>query len=322
MDGIKFVSRKRLRQLEKSVAPWQKGAMFLPSSGIVQPYEVTVAFAENAADNGASFFFETAVSNISREGDMVHNIVTNRGTLGCDVVVNAAGVYSDCIAEMAGDRFFSIHPRKGTEFIMDKESGFITKSVLAKVLFSDVSKGHTKGGGVVRTIDGNLLVGPDAFETVQREDDSTEASNVKAIFDKHHKTVPSLDSRMMITYFSGTRACTYEEDFIVKKSDRVSNLLHAAGIQSPGLTAAPAIAKKIADDAISKFSEVYGRQIKVRDDALLTRRRPVVVSELDSSARDALIRQNPDYGQIVCRCEQISLSGRVLLSTDCRNHRL
>lgn len=163
----------------------------------------------------------------------------------------------------------------------------------------------------MRTIDGNLLVGPDAFETVQREDDSTEASNVKAIFDKHHKTVPSLDSRMMITYFSGTRACTYEEDFIVKKSDRVSNLLHAAGIQSPGLTAAPAIAKKIADDAISMFSEVYGRQIKVRDDALLTRRRPVVVSELDSSARDALIRQNPDYGQIVCRCEQISL-GEIL----------
>lgn len=311
VDGIRFVSRKRLAQLEKSVASWQKGAMFFPSSGIVQPYEVTVAFAENASDNGTSFFFETAVLDVRRDEDKVRQIVTNRGSLECDVVVNAAGVYSDRIAAMAGDRFFTIHPRKGTEFIMDKELGSITSSVLAKVPFSDVAKGHTKGGGVVRTIDGNILVGPDAFETVLREDDSTDASNVQAIFDKHHKTVPSLDSRMIITYFSGTRACTYEEDFVVQKSDRVSNMLHAAGIQSPGLTAAPAIAKKIAEDVISVFSTVYGKNVTARDDALLTRRRPIVVSELDSSERDSLIHDNPDYGQIVCRCEQVSL-GEIL----------
>lgn len=305
VDGIKFIPKRKLSVLQSAVAPWQKGAIYLPSSGIVRPYEVTVAFAENAVANGASVFFNTAVLGMEMDGNRVKYLDTNRGRLSCSVVVNAAGVYSDRIAAMANDRFFSIHPRKGTEFILDSDSGHLTASVLAKVPFSDV-KQHTKGGGVVRTVDGNLLVGPDATETIQREDDSTEALNINRMFSKHSQTVPELDKRQIIAYFSGTRACTYEEDFIVRVSERVPNLVHAAGIQSPGLTAAPAIARKLASDIETIFSELYRREVHIRPDAVLRREKTPVVSEMSPEERDALIRKNPDYGQIVCRCEQIS----------------
>lgn len=107
-------------------------------------------------------------------------------------------------------------------------------------------KQHTKGGGIVRTIDGNILVGPTAQEVRRREDNSTDQPQIDASFEKHSKVAPHLSERDVITYFSGTRAATYEEDFIVGPSPRVRNLLYAAGIQSPGLTAAPAIAKDIA----------------------------------------------------------------------------
>lgn len=310
VDGIRYVSRRRLAKLQPSVAAWQKGAVFLPSSGIVRPYEVTVAFAENAAENGARFCFETAVTDMHRKDGRINDIVTNRGTVHAKVVINAAGVHSDRIAAMAGDRFFSIHPRKGTEFIMDEQSGSLTESVLARVPFSDV-KQHTKGGGVVRTVDGNILVGPDAHETILREDDSTSAQNIDDIYQKHRFTVPGLDKRQIITYFSGTRACTYEEDFIVQASDRVANLVHAAGIQSPGLTAAPAIAQSIAKDVERLFLELYGFSVSVRTDAVFERKKPVRMNQLSPEERDALIKENPDYGQIVCRCEQIS-KGEIL----------
>ncbi|MDD2232283.1 MAG: FAD-dependent oxidoreductase [Sphaerochaetaceae bacterium] len=305
VDGVRYVTHRKLGRLQTSVASWQKGAMFLPSSGIVEPYQATVAFAENAADNKASFFFDTAVLDLICTDGLVSQVITNRGTIHALSVVNAAGVYSDRIAALANDRFFTIHPRKGTEMILDKDAGSITESVIAKVPFSDV-KQHTKGGGVVRTASGNILVGPDAHETIQREDDSTSSQSITDILAKHKATVPSLDKRQIITYFSGTRACTYEEDFVVERSTKAGNLVHAAGIQSPGLTAAPAIAVEVASDIDNIFSDIYKRSIKVRSDAILTRKAPHVVSEMPLEQRDELIRSNPDYGQIVCRCEQVS----------------
>ncbi len=303
IPGVRYVSRRELLQLQPEVAPWAKGAVYTASSGILCPYGLTVALAENAVQNGARVSLLTAVTGIERQRDRVTALHTNRGTVRPRLVVDAAGVWADRIAALAGDEFFTIHPRKGTSSILDKKAGYLTASVLAKAPFADVRQ-HTKGGGIVRTIDGNILVGPTAAEVRQREDNSTDQPQIDASFEKHSKVAPHLSERDVITYFSGTRAATYEEDFIVGPSPRVRNLLYAAGIQSPGLTAAPAIAKDIAAFAVKALSDRgpvgLNRHFDPHRAAIP---RP---SEMTAGAREALIERDPDFGEVVCRCEGIT----------------
>lgn len=310
VDGMEFIGRKELFRRQPEVASWQKGAMFFPSCGITSPYQATVAFAENAITNGATFSLETVVIAMEVRNGKIHSVETNRGTIYPKTVVNAAGVYCDRIAQMAGDRFFSIHPRKGTEAILDSKAAGLTDSSIAKVPFSDV-RNHTKGGGVMRTIDGNILVGPDAVETIEREDDSTDAASVHAMFEKHRFTVPHLRESDIITYFSGTRACTYEEDFIISKGRKTKNIIHAAGIQSPGLTAAPAIAEDIARMVCEVLQDETGKTVTENESFNPIRKRPVAMSGLPLEQRAEMIRKNPDYGRIVCRCEHVS-KGEIL----------
>lgn len=310
VDGVEFIGRKELFRRQPEVASWQKGAMFFPSCGITSPYQATVAFAENAITNGATFSLETVVIAMEVRNGEIHSVETNRGTIYPRTVVNAAGVYCDRIAQMAGDRFFSIHPRKGTEAILDSKAAGLTDSSIAKVPFSDI-RNHTKGGGVMRTIDGNILVGPDAVETIEREDDSTDVASIHAMFEKHRFTVPHLRESDIITYFSGTRACTYEEDFIISKGRKTKNIIHTAGIQSPGLTAAPAIAEDIAKMVCEVLQDETGKTVKENECFNPIRKKPVVVSELPLERRAELVRENPDYGRIVCRCEQVS-KGEIL----------
>ena len=165
-------------------------------------------------------------------------------------------------------------------------------------------KKHTKGGGLVKTIDNSTLVGPDAVETYRKEDYTTVAQNVSDVFDKQRLTDPALHLRDAITYFSGVRAATYEEDFVIRKGRRTGNLVHAAGIQSPGLTAAPAIAVDVSRMAAELLSETR----EVRKNPAFNPMHHAILrpNELSNEERDALIREQPDYGEIVCRCEQVS----------------
>lgn len=308
--GVKYLSKKKIEKLEPNVAKWQKGGMFLASSSIVCPYEVTIAFAEHAIENGVHFSLNTYVKNMDTTKDTITNITTNKGSISAKVVINAAGVYTDKIAEMVNDRFYTIHPRKGTELVLDKKSNFITESVLAKFPFKEV-KNHTKGGGIIRTIDGNILIGPNAVETIEREDDSTSQKDIDALIEKHKKTVPLINKNMVITYFSGTRATTYEEDFIIEKSKKIHNLIHAAGIQSPGLTAAPAIAQDIGNFTLEILKDYYKTDVNNNKKYKAKRIAPPILNTLPEKERDSLIKKNSNYGQIVCRCEKIS-KGEIL----------
>lgn len=310
VDGVEFLSKKKIKERIKDAPSWQKGGMNFPSTGITSPYEATIAFAENAATNGVEFSFNSVVESMRVEKNKVQEVITNRGKIKAKVVVNASGVYSDKIAEMAKDKFFTIHPRKGTELILDKKASSLTDGCIAKVPFSDV-KSHTKGGGVMRTIHGNILVGPDAVETSEREDDSTESSHIDAIIEKHQNAVPGLRKSDVITYFSGTRSCTYEEDFIIEKGRKTKNIVHAAGIQSPGLTAAPAIAEDVSKMVVEILKDEYSLCVEDNPTFNGKREKPIHVNELNEKERDALIKKNPDYGKIVCRCEEVS-KGEIL----------
>lgn len=307
---VDFVSRKKIRDIEQAPPSWFKGAVRMGSAGVVSPYKVTIALADNAVMNGAQISLNTIVKSMEVKDGKVVSVSTNRGTVYPGIVVNAAGAFSDIIADMAGDRTFTIHPRKGTDLILDKKKAFYALSSFARSYFAPLPKeqreqgheavGHTKGGGVMRTVDGNILVGPDAHEQPYREDNSTSLENVNAIIRKQKNVAEQLTAGDIITYFAGVRAATYEEDFVVRKGVFTKNVIEAAGIQSPGITAAPAIAKDVAGWA----KEMLGAADKA--DFNPVRPHTPRLAGLSQAERAEYIRRNADYGEIVCRCEEVS----------------
>jgi glycerol-3-phosphate dehydrogenase len=284
------------------------GGYLFPSSGILSPYQLTVALAENAVENGVRLCLNTIVEKMETRGGEITGVLTNRGTLRPRVVVNAAGAFADKVAEMAGDRFFSIHPRKGELVILDRKKGNRVHTSMSVIGFSQYHS-DTKGGGVMPTIDGNVLVGPDAYEQPCREDFSTHAGHVAAILEKHLPLIRGLTPQDVITYFAGIRAPTYEEEFIVEKSGYVGNLVHAAGIQSPGLASAPAIAQDIARIVVETLGAAQPVEPNPAFDP--NRKHRSNFSRMTMEQKQEAIRFNPDYGVIVCRCEGVS-RGEVL----------
>lgn len=302
IEGRK-ISLEKLREIEPNITDKAIGAFEFPSSGVLSPYKLTVAFAENAVENGAKVSLDTIVTGITVEGGKITAVKTNRGTVRPKAVINASGTFSDKIAEMADDRFFTIHPRKGHLAILDKKQGPLVQRSMGLIGLSQAFS-DTKGGGVMRTIDGNVLVGPDAFEQPYREDFSTKRENVDAMLNKHLPLIKGFSKADVITYFAGVRAATYEEEFIVEGSERVENLIHAAGIQSPGLASAPAIAEDITKITVERLSKVM--EVKKNDSFNPRRRVTPVMAKLSLEEKQAAIAANPDYGIVVCRCEGIS----------------
>ena len=280
--------------------------LFFPTAAHVCPYGLTIALAENAIQNGAKVSLNTMALSMETDGGQIKSVRTNRGTIRPGLVVNAAGTSSENIAAMAGDRFFSIHPRRGTNTILDKKTNAQVSHDTFAAMFTGGNRllesggTHTKGGGIVLTAHRNLLLGPDAVETPDREDFSTHPESIQNIFSKQQKASKLLNPGQIITYFTGVRAPTYEEDFVVRKGLYTRNLIHAAGMQSPGVTAAPAVAEDIA----AWTAEMLNAAPNENFDPV----RPAVINaaELPELERNALIRENPDYGVILCRCEQIS----------------
>jgi glycerol-3-phosphate dehydrogenase len=297
---VRYVSRRNLKKREPCLSDQISCALLFPTAGVVCPYDLTVAFAENAVDNGAVISLDTAALDMTVTDRKIESVSTNRGRVYPKMVINAAGVFSEEIAKMAQDHFFSIHPRKGTNVIFDKKAAYQVRTVASSLGTVNKKTSHSKGGGIVHTVDGNLLVGPDAIETREKENFETTRESIKNIIEKQRRTSPGLDEKDIITYFTGIRAASYEEDFIITYGKFTSNLIHAAGIQSPGITAAPAIAVDIADMAAKYLGATNNEQF----DPI---RVPIPhTADMARDERDALIRKDESYGIIVCRCEEVS----------------
>ena len=308
--GVKILNKKQIAEAEPRVKDFAVGALFAPSTGCVSPYQLTIAYAENAVQNGIVASLNTAVTAMTVENGKVAKVTTNRGTLAARCVVNCAGVFADKVAEMAGDRYFSIHPRRGTDLLLDpKAEGVPTQNISMGPTLKSVSKfgsGSTKGGGVIRTVDDNYLLGPDAVEVPDREDTSTCKQSFDNVFNKQSQVCPSLKRSDVIAYFSGVRAATYEEDFLIERSSKIANLVHVAGIQSPGITAAPAFSKDVAK-TVAEYLTSVGVDVQQNPQFNPIRPRPVKANCLSDEERDKLVKKDPDFGKIVCRCEEISL---------------
>ncbi|MGC1122842.1 MAG: FAD-dependent oxidoreductase [Candidatus Methanofastidiosia archaeon] len=296
-DIPRVVNREELLQMEPHITKGVIRAVLMPGYGVTCPYKLTIALAENAVENGVTFVLDTKVLDIIVEDNAVQKVITSRGDISCKTIVNAAGVYADVVAEMAGAREYTIHPRKGSILLFDKTEGYITHQVSELRFPQDP---HTKGGGVLETVDGNMLWGPTAVEVPDREDTSVSKSELETMVEKYHPAVPELPLNSVITYFAGVRAATYTEDFVIRPS-RVSGFIHAAGIQSPGLTAAPVIARRVVD--ILRESGVL---LKEKKGFNPVRKAPPVFKGLSAGEKAKLIKRDSKYGHVVCRCEQVT----------------
>lgn len=305
IDGCKetyIISGKKLRKKEPNLNKEFKFALYNPTAGCICPYGLTIACAENAVQNGAEVSLNTAVLGMTVENGKITSVQTNKGTLHPKIVINAAGVFSEEIAKMANDRFYSIHPRRGTNSILDKKAGKLLGGI-ASVKQLELHS-HTKGGGLLHTVHGNILAGPDAVETNEKENFATTPESINTVFTKQKVTAPDLTERDIITYFTGVRAPDFEEDFVIEKGRKTKNLIHCAAIQSPGLTTAPAVARDVARMAIDILQ---AEKLVLRNDKFNpVRKAPPRLAEMPVSQRNRMIKENPDYGEIVCRCEEIS----------------
>lgn len=309
IEGVHYVDREEMLKIEPNMPSWAIGAVRMPSGGIVSPYKMTIALAENAAENGVKFAFNTAVLGMEVKGDVVTKVKTNRGTIMPKVVINASGTYSDVVAEMANDRTFTIHPRKGTDIILDKKCADYALTTVARApfkryvdeyVFGKKDNSHTKGGGTTQTVDGNILIGPDAVEIPEREDYSTSRSSLDAVINKQKENAEKLNYGDVITYFAGVRACNYEEDFVVRKGIKTKNIIEAAAIQSPGIGCAPAIAEDVVGWTVDMLKAKPNKNFNP------IRKTYPHLAEMSDDERDALVKKNPKYGEIICRCEEVS----------------
>ena len=310
VTDVKIVGKEQLLRDNPTMNPDFAFAMYNPSAGIVSPYNLTIAYAENAAQNGVELSLNTAVLSMDTDGGAITAVHTNRGTVYPTVVVNAAGVFADDVAEMAHDRFYSIHPRRGTDTIQDVKSAKIINTIASIIEVNrQALKSHTKGGGLMQTAHGNVLAGPDAVECRGKEDFSTRPESIRTIYHKQQKTVPAADPRDIITYFTGVRAPTFEEDFVIEWGRNCQNLYHVGGIQSPGLTSAPAFALDVANDVAERIGQTRPVSKNERFDP---RRKGIPeLRKMAPEERAKYIAENPDYGVIICRCEEVS-KGEIL----------
>ncbi len=302
VDGWEFWSAKRLKAEEPNITDDQHGAFFLPSAGVISPYKATVALAESAAVNGAEIVLGTCVLGFEMQNGGIAKVKTTGGDFIAGVVINAAGNWADVVAGFAGDRFFSLHQRRGVDIILDKSTGATQNHILGMPSLAQ-AKTHSKGGGLIKTNEGNILVGPTAEEAPGREEYATYPRDMAGLA-KHFRINTKISQGMAITYFAGVRPCTYEEDFIIEPSEKVRNLIHAAGIQSPGLASAPAIAADIAEMAVGCLRRT--RNVQPRQHFIPRREAAPELRTLSMEERAAIIARDPAYGRIVCRCEEVS----------------
>lgn len=300
VPGLELVSRERLREMEPNIGPEAVGALWAPTAAITCPYELTIAATENAVANGVTYFRNCGVSAIvaTEDGLLLH---TPLGEIEAACVINAAGVYAGEIAEMLGDDSVRITPRRGEYLLLDKSMGGLARHILFQCP-------GTMGKGVLvtPTVDGNLLLGPTAAQQESMSDVSTTMEGLEEVKRKALKTLPSIRLREVITSFSGLRAHGDTGDFILRRSETDSRMVHAAAIESPGLSASPAIAKEAEKLAL----EVLG-DAKKRESFCPIRPAPVRFRELTPLRQKELVEKDRRYGRVICRCETVT-EGEIL----------
>lgn len=295
VPDIRILDGNEVKSMEPNISDSVIAALYAPTAAITCPYELTVGAVENAVENGVDLKLECEVTGIRNEGEYF-KLITNECEIQCRYIVNAAGLFSDSVASMAGDDSFSIKPRKGEYLLMDKKQG----SLVGRVIFQ-MPSGMGKGILVTPTVDGNILIGPNAENIDDRNDVSTTQPGLEQVIAGAMRSVPDLKLKDVITSFAGLRSKIPGDDFVIEVSKKAKGLINAVGIDSPGLSAAPAIAEYIAG-----ILKAEGLDIQRKDTFNPYRRHIYRFREMNEDEIRQLVLHNPAYGKIVCRCEMIT----------------
>lgn len=299
VKDLQILSGDEVRKLEPNVSKDVKAALYAPTAGIVCPFGMTYAFAENAVVNGVEFYLDTCVTDI-RKQDTGFIIFTDKGNFETQYVINAAGVYGDKIHNMVSLQKMEIIPRRGQYCLMDKEVGSLT----SRTLFQLPTK-LGKGVLVTPTVHGNLLVGPNAEDLDDKEGINTTAEGLLDILNRAQKSVNHLPTNKVITSFAGLRANEGSGDFIIKEVEDVKGFIDVAGIASPGLSASPAIGVYVAE----LMQELAPAPKK--SNFIATRKGIPNMATATMEERKELIKNNPAYANVICRCELVT-EGEIL----------
>ena len=299
VEGLCVLSREELLEIEPNIGDEVVAALSAPTAGIVCPFKLTIAYAENAAVNGAEFLFDTKVKNIFSENGIWH-IVTDNEEYTAAAVVNAAGVYSDVFNNMVSEKKLHITPRRGDYILLDRAAeGHVKHTVF------QLPTAYGKGVLVTPTVHGNTIIGPSAIDIDDRESTATTAEGIDSVIARSALSVKNLPTRQVITSFAGLRAHGDRHDFVLGEADDAENFFNCAAIESPGLSAAPAIGVYIAGLIQKKLD------LSDKKDFIAERRDILDPKKLSIEERNELIKREPAYGTIVCRCESVT-EGEIL----------
>ena len=299
VPDLKILDRDELLALEPNLADNVSAGLLAPSGGIVSPFELAIAQSENAQTNGVDIVCDCSVNDLTSTKDSV-TISTTKGQFQTKIIINAAGLFADNIARLLGDDSFRIKPRKGEEYLLDKRVG----NLVSRTIFP-LPTPNSKGILVIPTAHGNLMLGPTANEITARDEFSTTALGWEKIYNFCQKMVTGIEKRDLIASFAGIRAASDRGDFIIEFSPSCERLINVAGIESPGLTAAPAIGEMVLKMVREKLTT---EGITVLDNPNFN---PVLpkrlrLSQMSGTELDAAISKDKRFAHVICRCELVS----------------
>ena len=293
VKNLRIIDSNELHALEPKLSEKAVCALYAPTSSVVCPYELCIAALGNAMDNGTDFLRSFEVTSI-KKCDGYYEINSDVSSVSAKYIVNAAGLYADSIAEMVSDCGFTIHPRRGEYILLDKECGNLTERTIFR---TPTDKG--KGILLSPTVDGNFLTGPTATDCEDKTDKSTTGDGLAMVMSQARENLPEISFGKTITSFCGLRAVGSTGDFIIAPAN--DTFINVAGIESPGLSASPAIAKYVAD-----MLAEHGLSLTPKTDFNPIRKPSHYFREASIEEKNKIIKQDPSYGRIICRCEGIS----------------
>ena len=293
---VEYKSGAELLEIEPNLNPEVKGGLYIPRESIIDPFILVQALAENANANGVEFLLKAKVTDIKTENGKIKSVVTTKGEIETTYVVNSAGLYCDEIAQMVGKAEYKVVARKGQFYILDKKTNcqvnYIVLPIPTKI---------TKGKLMCPTIHGNMLVGPTAEDQESKVDKSTSAEGLASIEKDVRNLIPNVNLRDTITQYSGLRPNRNPEGLHVDTYEDLYGYINLSGVRSTGLTLSVAMGKYVAQTLLN-----IGAAMVLKDNFIKTRKGIVKFSEQTREGQDALIKENPLYGNIICRCETIT----------------
>ena len=299
VEGLEILEKKELLALEPALSEEVVCALHAPTGGIVCPFKLTIALAENAAVNGVEFHLNEGVKRVQPGTVEGYTVETGKGTYETRIVVNAAGLYGDEIHNQVSGEKLHITPRKGEYCLMDKKIGQLVSHTIFQM-----PTAMGKGVLVTPTVHGNLMVGPTATDISDKEGVDTTAEGLDEVLKKAALSVKSLPRGVTITSFAGLRAHEDHDDFILGEVKDAPGFFDAVGIESPGLTSAPAIGEWMAEKIVEKLRKT--QKVDEKKDFQETRKDIPNIASMDQAEAAALIAENPAYGTVICRCEKVT----------------